>query len=259
MKEQKVIYYSDELKNDFAESKIDPIKIDKNYKYEHNIFWRMCAAIVYRGIFYIPAYLIDRLKYHLKIVNKEVLKQAKDTGYFVYGNHTQEVLDTFIPSHVTMFRRVYVIAHPDNVSIKGMKTMNKMLGALPVPGDLESSRNFLEAIKRRVKQKAVIMVYPEAHVWPYYTKIRNYPSVSFKYPNELDVPAFCITNTYQKRKNGKVKIVCYVDGPFYADKTLPKKQAQEKLRNEIYETQVERSKNNNIEVIKYIKKDKEND
>ena len=56
MKEQKVIYYSDELKNDFAESKIVPIKIDKNYKYEHNIFWRIGAAIVYRGIFYLPAF-----------------------------------------------------------------------------------------------------------------------------------------------------------------------------------------------------------
>ena len=35
--------------------------------------------------------------------------------------------------------------------------------------------------------------------------------------------------------------------------TNPKK-AQEKLRNTVYEQMVERSKNSNIEVIKYIKK-----
>lgn len=73
----------------------------------------------------------------------------------------------------------------------------------------------------------------------------------------MEVPAFCITNTYQSygRKKNKVKIVSYVDGPFFTDKELTIKEQQQKLRNEIYNCMVNRSKNSNIEVIKYLKKE----
>ena len=51
-------------------------------------------------------------------------------------------------------------------------------------------------------------------------------------------------------------MISYIDGPFFASKDLNPKEAQEKLRNDIYEMMCSRSKNSNIEVIKYIKKDK---
>jgi len=248
---KKEIFYEDELNDDFSESKIEPIKIDGNYKYEHGLLWGMAASFVYRVIFTLPAYIYTKLKFKYKVKNKKVLKKEKSKGIFLYGNHTQEIVDTFIPSLVTFPKRVYVVAHPDNVSIKGMKTLNKMLGAIPIPGDIESSRNFLAAIAKRIKKKNVIMIYPEAHVWPYYTKIRNYPDTSFKYPVELDAPVYCLTTTYQDKQ-----MVVYADGPFYADKNLNKKQAQKDLRDRVYATQVERAKNNNVEIIKYTKKEK---
>ena len=51
----------------------------------------------------------------------------------------------------------------------------------------------------------------------------------------------------------KVKIVAYIDGPFFPDEGLNAKEKQENLRNKIYNSMVERSKNSNIEVIKYVK------
>ena len=36
MKEKKVIYYTDELNDEFSSAKITPIKIDGNYKYNRN-------------------------------------------------------------------------------------------------------------------------------------------------------------------------------------------------------------------------------
>ena len=41
--------------------------------------------------------------------------------------------------------------------------------------------------------------------------------------------------------------------PFYPNKELPPKQSQKELRDRIYNCMVERSKNSNIEHIKYIK------
>ena len=295
----RINYYNDELNDDFAEDKdkIKPIKIDENYKYIHkNLLWNITAIILYRIIFSIPVYIHTKIKYKFEIVNKEALKKEKKNGYFIYGNHTNEFIDPFFPTFITFPKRVYVIANADNVSIPGLKTAIRMLGALPVPDNIKASKNFFKAIKYYINKNKVIAIYPEAHVWPFYTKIRNYKSVSFKYPIELDKPVYSFTTTYQQFENNKrkkdntgkkdnkydtiktnnmndevikneigpkealkrdkIKIVTYVDGPFYPDKTLNKKEAQEKLRNEVYEAMNNRSKNNNIEIIKYVKRGK---
>lgn len=36
-------------------------------------------------------------------------------------------------------------------------------------------RSFLDAIRTRIEEGSFIMVYPEAHIWPYYTGIRDFP------------------------------------------------------------------------------------
>ena len=186
----RINYYNDELNDDFAEDKgkINPIKIDENYKYIHkNLLWNITAIILYRIIFSIPVYIHTKIKYKFEIVNKEALKKEKKNGYFIYGNHTNEFIDPFFPTFITFPKRVYVIANADNVSIPGLKTAIRMLGALPVPDNIKASKNFFKAIKYYINKNRVIAIYPEAHVWPFYTKIRNYKSVSFKYPIELEI------------------------------------------------------------------------
>ncbi len=263
-KNKKVIYYSDELNDDFAENNknINTIKIDGKYKYIHkNPIWNIMSFIVYRIIFMPPIYFYLKLRYGLEVKNREVIKKyikENKRGFFIYHNHTQEIVDTFLPTRVGFHRKVYLIANPDNVSIKGMKTLNKLLGALPVPGDKESTKNFIEAIEHYINKGRVISIYPEAHIWPFYTKIRNFGSVSFKYPCKLDCAVFSSTTTYQKVGKNKVKMVLYVDGPFYPDKDVSIKEAQNKLRDEVYNKMVERAQNSNVEIIKYMEGKKEN-
>ena len=112
-------------------------------------------------------------------------------------------------------------------------------------------------IEEKIKNKNSITIYPEAHIWPYYTKIRPFKAVSFKYPAKLNAPVYSITNTYQSygKKHKKIQLVSYVDGPFYPDEKLTLKERQQDLRDRVYNKMVERSKNNNIEHIKYIKKE----
>ena len=61
-------------------------------------------------------------------------------------------------------------------------------------------------------------------------------------------------NKYVGKNNKKIKIVSYIDGPFFPNKELTLKEQQKELRNKIYNCMDERSKNSNIEHIKYIKK-----
>ena len=129
-----------------------------------------------------------------------------------------------------------------------------MLGAIPIPSNKQAMKNFLETIRKHIEKNHSITIYPEAHIWPYYTKIRPFKDVSFKYPIQLETPTFCITNTYQKYGKNKIKIVTYIDGPFFPNKELTKKEQQKELRDTVYNYMVKRSQNSNIELIKYIKK-----
>lgn len=252
---KKVIYYTDELNDDFSEAKVTSKVIDKNYKYLHkNIFWKLSYFFWYRIVATPLGFIYLKTKFKHKIIGKEKLKKCK-SGYFLYGNHTQEIGDAFIPSLVTYPKRTFVIVHPSNVSIPVLGRVTARMGALPLPDDIGATKNFIEAVETKIKEKRCITIYPEAHIWPYYTKIRPFVANSFRYPAKLKTPVFCFTNTYQtKGKSKKVRIVTYIDGPFYPDENLNFKEQEQKFRDEVYNAMVERSKNNNVEVIKYERK-----
>ncbi len=253
----KIIYYEDELNDEFSKSSIEPRIIDENYKYVHkNPLWNLCSFVL-QNILSVPIKILyAKIKFRIKYIGKEKIKPYRNEGYFIYGNHTQPFADTFIPSIPMYPKRNFLIVNPVNISLKGTGTLVEMLGAMPIPSNKSAMKNFLEAIKQKMNKGYAITIYPEAHIWPYYTEIRPFKDVSFKYPIQLEKPAFCITNTYQSygKNNKKIRIVSYIDGPFYPNKELTLKEQQKELRNKIYNCMDERSKNSNIEHIKYIKK-----
>ena len=260
MKDKKIIYYEDELNDEFSTAKIEPRKIDENYKYIHkNVIWNAIAFLLQNVISLPIKYLYAKIKFRTKTIGKEKLKPYKKQGYFIYGNHTQSFADTFLISNAVFPKINYLIVNPENVSMKILGNAVQMLGAIPIPSNKEAMKNFLDTIEKRIKKGYSITIFPEAHIWPYYTKIRPFKSVSFKYPVKLVTPTFCMTNTYQSygKNNDKIKIVTYIDGPFFANPGLSVQEQKQNLRDQVYNCMVERSKNSNIEFIKYIK-DKEN-
>ena len=256
MNKKRVIYYSDELNEEFSTAKIEPRVIDKNYKYEHKSkMWNLSTFLVQNVISVPIKFLYAKLKFHIKYIGREKLKPYKKQAYFVYGNHTQDFADTFIITNSIFPKRNYFIVNPENVSMKFLGNFVQKLGAIPIPNNLNGMKNFLTSIEKKVKKGYAISIFPEAHIWPYYTKIRSFKSVSFKYPIEYDTPVFCVTNTYQKRGNNKVKITTYIDGPFFVNKNLKTMNEQKQdLRDRVYNCMVERSKNSTYEYIKYIKR-----
>ena len=232
-KSKQVYYYKDELNDEFSGAKITPRIIDENYKYIHkNPLWDFCSFLL-QNILSMPIKLIyGKFKLKIKYIGKEKLKPYKKDSYFVYVNHTQVFADVFIPS--------------------------LPLGAIPIPNNKNGMKNFINAIETHIKRKHPITIYPEAHIWPYYTKIRPFKAVSFKYPVQYKKPTFCMTNTYQSygKNNDKVKMVTYIDGPFFPKDGLSLQEQKHDLRNQVYNCMVERSKNSNIEVIKYKRIDK---
>ena len=206
-KEKKIIYYKDELNDEFSEAKITPIKIDGNYKYNRSSLWNF-ASLITQNILSMPIKVgYAKIKFKIKYIGKEKLKKYRKEGYFVYVNHTQAFADTFIPSIAIYPKRNFLIVNPENISMKFLKNIVELLGAIPVPDDKEAMKNFLEIINSHTKKGHSITIYPEAHIWPYYTKIRPFKSVSFAYPVNFKKPSFCMTNTYQSygKNNDKIK------------------------------------------------------
>jgi len=256
MNEKRVFYYENELEDEFSKAKIIPRVIDEKYKYKKGFMWDKISYLV-QNVFSEPIKIIyPKLKFKIKYIGREKVKPYKKQGYFIYANHTQEFVDTFIPSNHIYPKRNFFIVNPENISMKGSGALVEMLGAIPVPGNIESTKNFLDIIKEHIEKKHTITIYPEAHIWPYYTKIRNFKSVSFKYPVRLNTPVFCVTNTYKGigRNKDKVQIVSYIDGPFFRDESLTEKEQIKDLRDRVYNKMKERSLLSDIEYIKYIRK-----
>jgi len=261
MDKRTVIYYSDELNDEFSTAKITPRRIDESYVYiHHSLFKRFTHFFWYRIIATPIAFLYVKLKFRQKTVGKNLFKTCKKTGYFMYGNHTQIVGDPFIPNVINFPKNDYIIVHPNNVSMPILGKITPSLGALPIPDEKAAYRNFNAAIETHIQKKHVVVVYPEAHIWPYYTKIRPFPDTSFTYPAKLCSPVFCFTNTYHKRKHGKEpQIITYVDGPFYPDPELSLKLRRKDLRDRVYHAMCERANASDHEQIRYIKKEENND
>ncbi|MBE6667369.1 MAG: hypothetical protein E7607_03555 [Ruminococcaceae bacterium] len=260
MDKRKVIYYSDELNDEFSIAQIEPKPIDGNYVYIHSSAIKKFTHFFWYRIVANPiAFLYTKISFHHKIVNKKILKPYRKTGYFMYGNHTQDIADACIPSMINNPKDTYVIVHANNVSMPYLGRVTPSMGALPLPDGMDGYGNFLKAIETRITEGRAVVIYPEAHIWPYYTHIRPFADTSFHYPIKYKAPTFCFTNTYQKRTVGKKpKIVTYVDGPFFPDESLPLRSRKKELRDRVYECMCERAKLSTVEQIKYIKRE-END
>ncbi len=257
MEKRRAIYYSDELNDEFSTAQIEAKKIDKSYIYCHDsLFKRVTHFFWYRIVATPIALLYTKIAFHHKIIGKNVLKKYRKTGFFMYGNHTQDIADAFIPTLVSFPKSVYVIVHPNNVSMPVLGKVTPSMGALPLPDDMQAYKNFMKAVERRCSEKNCIMIYPEAHIWPYYTKIRPFPDSSFAYPIKQGVPTFCFTNTYQKRRfSKKPKIVTYVDGPFFPDEALGVRERKKDLRDRVYDCMCRRAEKSDAVLIEYIKKE----
>ncbi|MBO4678810.1 MAG: hypothetical protein J5626_03995 [Lachnospiraceae bacterium] len=251
----RVVYYEDELNDEFSDAVIKARTIDESYDYDGG-FLRFLGRIFWYYMLVRPfATVFLKVKYHHKIVGKEKLKAAEGTGFFLYGNHTNPVADAFIPSMICKPTGAYEIVHPANVSMPVLGRINPSLGAIPLPDTKGALKGFTKAVDRAIKRKACVAIYPEAHIWPYCTWIRNFREASFRYPVKADKPVFCFVNTYHKGRGNTPKMITYVEGPFFADKTLPPKDQKKELRDQVYTAMCKAAENNTVELVKYIKKD----
>lgn len=258
--EDRVRYYR-EYTDDFVETDEQDYKLEDDYRYVRKDFKsRFLSGLIYT-LAIIFGYPYCKLFLHTKYKNKKAFKTVKGEGAFIYANHTQPVGDVFLPAIPCLPRRIYTIVSPANLKVPVIGRILVYLGALPLPSTLKGMKEFTEAVSTRVNENKIVTIYPEAHVWEYYTDIRPFSDSSFKYPIKLNKPSFALTVTYQKRKFGKKpKTTVYIDGPFYPDESIPKASRAKALHDTVYECMLRRIQKSDYSYIRYEKYEKtEND
>ena len=231
---RKTIYYHDPLHDDFAPTNghIRPKPIGADFPYEHpSPVWQALAFVVYRLIMTPFLFLYCKLVFGLRIENRKVLRELPG-GYFLYGNHTNTLADAFIPTLLAFPRRANIVTAADTVSIPGVRNIVQMLGAVPLADTIDGTRQFLAAIHRRLERRQAVMIYPEAHIWPYYNGIRPFPDTAFAYPVREQVPAVGVVVVYRQRKLLRFLPPCItvvVGEPVYPDASLPPRPASKSL------------------------------
>jgi 1-acyl-sn-glycerol-3-phosphate acyltransferase len=180
----------------------------------------------------------------------------KDRGYFLFANHTQPIADAFSPNILTFPKHNSLIINKDNLALPVLGGALPYLGGIPLPDSVGAAKSFLECIKSRLDRGEAITVFPEAHVWSYYTGIRALNDAAFDLPVRFSAPVFAVTRVYRKGLFG-VRCFIFIDGPFQPDQSLPKKEARKRLCRHVEAQMRERAALSNVEVIKYLPKNKE--
>jgi len=198
-----VIYFSDIYNDDFDETSLARPGVPKEYKYiRKNPFLVFINAFLYYGLAK-PVLSIGCIFNGIKVYNRDKLKELRKakTGVFLYGNHVA-IMDVFKVQAFVVHRRVNIIGFSDSLAISKFVTfLVRAFGFLPLPEptDFTNIKKLQEAIEYSIKVKRQhILIFPEAHIWPYYTKIRDFKNGSFHYPAKLNAPIMPFVTVWRK-------------------------------------------------------------
>ena len=257
--EERVFYYESEeddpIKTDEQEAKVE-VGLPEGYEFiPKNPFVKLYSAVLFR-IFKLFGQYYERGYWQVKVYGREKLKKARGKGYVMYANHTNPFHDVFGPA-IAADRRIFTIISPVNLKIPGIGKVLPYIGGLPLGKTREEKEAFNNAVDKRLKQKNCLVIYPEAHVWPYATKVRKFPAgdKSFKYATRNNLPIFTMTTTYHKRKDNKrgelPRMDIYIDGPFWPDEKKSEDDNRAMLAQKAYDSMVKYSKKNSYEYFQY--------
>jgi len=262
-KKSKVIYYSDIYNDDFDQTSLKRLPIPTNYKYKRdNFFLNILYCFIYYGLAK-PILSIGCFFNGVRVGNRKKLKELRKcgSGVFLYGNHVA-FMDAFKMQAYIIHRRTNIIGFTDSLNINWFVSfLVKAIGYLPLPleGDYSHLRDLDEAIKFYINKKQHILIYPEAHVWPYYTKIREFKNGSFHYPAKLNKPIMPFVTIWKKvwwRKK-PVQVIVFGD-LIYPKEGLSVHENRDYLHDECLKAMQKISSSyKQTEYIKYIYKEKD--
>lgn len=278
-KNERVFYYESEEADPIQtkeQEKKEEVRLPEGYQFIPRRVWTRAWSWVMFSAFWVFGHWYEYRYWKLKIHGREKLKAAKGKGYMIYANHTNPFHDVFGPG-VVADRRIFTVISPVNLKLPGIGWTLPYIGGLPLGKTAEEKQAFNDAVDKRLAQKHAVVVYPEAHVWPFHTGIRKFPAGgrSFKYAVRNDLPVYAMTTTYHRRRPARTgerrgkhyemrwslgrgsevpRMEVYVDGPFYPKAGLSMEENCDLLAERVHAAMEAAAKHNTYEYFEYKKK-----
>lgn len=247
------IKYYNSFNQDFTESRNQDFRLPEDYSWLGGFARKVGSILLYPLILLID-FVYMKFVAHVRVRNKRVLRGEKG-GYYLYANHTLLFGDVVDPFRICWPKRPKIVCSAANLGIAIIGGWLPAAGALPIPNSLRGLKDFSDAIARLIKEKSPIVIYPESHMWPWYTDIRPFATASFHYPVAYNAPVYTATTTFQEsRIFKKPKVTIYVDGPLNIDKNLSRKEQQADIAQKVRETMESRAKLSDYSYITYRQK-----
>lgn len=226
--------YSDPENDDFAGFNIKTRPLGESYEYERSgALWKVLHRFIYSVIARPIIFVALKTVWRQRFVNREALKGISG-GYYVYANHTAGAMDAFLPN-IADSRDNSIVVGPDAMSLRGLNSLLYILGAIPMGNSIRQLAEMKRCVLSRVARGETVTIYPEGHIWPYYTDIRDFSDSSFMFPAADRRPVFTFTNCYSKRRLLKYpKVTTYIDVPFFAPEDMSPRSARKYLRDKCY-------------------------
>ncbi|MGM9811144.1 MAG: 1-acyl-sn-glycerol-3-phosphate acyltransferase [Paludibacteraceae bacterium] len=265
--------YFNNYTDDLVQSARQSVSLPADYRFLRRGFWNLLLDRLLFALLFVVAVVYVYGVLGVRFHGRKRLR-ASPQAFFLYANHTQAVGDPFIALLACFGRRAYGLVSTANYGIPLLGRLMPWMGALPVLPDREGRMRLDEAVQAHIRMGHPVVIYPEAHVWNYYTGIRPFSAAAFAYPVLLQVPAFTMTTVYTRRhpfgnlplirkaehlipsrlrRHSRPRMDVYIDGPFFPVPALPPREQRIRLCEDIRQSLCRRAAQSNYNYITYIR------
>ena len=214
--------------------------IDSSYEYvPKDTIFNMFSDILYYFIAYPILKVFTKIVYDLKIEGRENI-DFLEKGAISVSNHVL-FLDCAMVGLAWGLKRVYYTTLEGSFKIPFVRKLIKLLRAMPIPEKIKNREYFLKAVDEVLSNGDYVHFYPEAALFPYYKKIRNFKNGAFSIAVKNDVPIVPMVFTFRepkgirkifkKKKDVTLKILKPVT---IKEEGLNQKQKEELLKNKVH-------------------------
>lgn len=188
MKKKKIFYYSDVFNDDFGTPHERPNVYD-TYKFKRKGFDKfLCDFFAFAIATPLIYFFTKLLGYRYRNKDKLFASKKLKTGYFIYSNHVGKV-DVMALIIFGLPRRIDFVGNSDPLTIPVARNLVRALGFIPLPTDPHDLIKYQDILYHySVEHNEAIVFFPEAHIWPEYKGLREFKSVSFRYPAKFNRP-----------------------------------------------------------------------
>lgn len=225
------------------ENKLSNVQINADYKFRiKNPIANFFANIFYCFVCLVVPFIVY-IAHGVRFRGRRNLRNLKNTGAVAICNHVLP-LDCMIFAQAVFPKKLYFQVMEDNMKLPVISPLMKACGCMPIPKKQSAKRVYVEETdKMLTEEKKCVGIYPEAALWPYYTKIRKFKPGAFHFAVKDDVPIIPVVINFraprglQKLFNMKVRLVTvHIGKPIYANKELPFNESVTELMERSHKT-----------------------